>query len=318
VGTPGSYDLNSLSALPATTENATYYQGARAVSDSYTGTYLWTLLQASGGVSSPAGKNGILRDYVVAVGSDGYQAVVSAGEIDPGFGNQPDLVAYADTQGQLSNGGPDGFARLVLPGDHAGGRYVSNITGLHVGTAPAVAGTGGGLSNSFVLSGEVKTPGTYTLSSLEALGATTVTATYHQGSKPVTDTYTGVTLWTLLNDAGILTNPAIKNDILRDYVLVTGSDGYEAVFSLGEIDPNFGNQQDLVAYADTAGQLGGGPDGFARIVVPGDYLGGRYVSNITSIEVLSGAVPEPASLTLVALPVLGLLAARSRRRNGRV
>ena len=96
------------------------------------------------------------------------------------------------------------------------------------------------------------------------------------------------------------------------------SDGYEAVFSLGEIDPNFGNQQDLVAYADTAWQLGGGPDGFARIVVPGDYLGGRYVSNITSIEVLSGAVPEPASLTLVALPVLGLLAARSRRRNGRV
>jgi hypothetical protein len=40
--------------------------------------------------------------------------------------------------------------------------------------------------------------------------------------------------------AGIITNPAIKNDILNYYVLATGSDGYEAIFSLGELDPMFG------------------------------------------------------------------------------
>ena len=51
--------------------------------------------------------------------------------------------------------------------------------------------------------------------------------------------------------------------------LFGGSDGYQAVFSLGEIDPAFGNQSVLVAYADTVGQLGpNAPDGLARIVVP--------------------------------------------------
>jgi hypothetical protein len=58
--------------------------------------------------------------------------VISLGEIDPVFGNQPDLVAYADTAGQLGPGGSDGALRLVVPGDHAGGRYVSNLVSLQV------------------------------------------------------------------------------------------------------------------------------------------------------------------------------------------
>ena len=67
-----------------------------------------------------------------ATGSDGYRALISMGEIDPAFGNQPDVVAYPDTQGQLGPGGIDGATRLVLPGDHAGGRYVSNLVNLRV------------------------------------------------------------------------------------------------------------------------------------------------------------------------------------------
>ena len=90
-----------------------------------------------------------------------------------------------------------------------------------------------------------------------------LTATYKAGGTPVTDTYTGVSLWTLLNDAGLITDPNIKNDVLRQYVEAIGSDGYAAIFSLGEIDPMFGDQADLVAYADTDGQLG--TDGSRRI-----------------------------------------------------
>jgi hypothetical protein len=56
---------------------------------------------------------------------------------------------------------------------------------------------------------------------------------------------------------------------------------------VGEIDPMFGNQQDLVAYADAKGQLGqGGTDGALRIVVPGDVAVGRYLSNLTSLQVV--------------------------------
>jgi hypothetical protein len=103
----------------------------------------------------------------------------------------------------------------------------------------------------------------------------------------VTDTYTGVSLWTLIQDAGLLTDPSIKNDLLRFGVVATGSDGYRAFISLGEIDPAFGNQSDLVAYADTGGQLGpGGQDGALRLIVPGDQAGGRYVSNLTSLQVI--------------------------------
>lgn len=103
----------------------------------------------------------------------------------------------------------------------------------------------------------------------------------------MTDTYTGVSLWTLIQDAGLLTDPSIKNDMLRFAVVATGSDGYRAVISLGEIAPQFGNQPDLVAYADTAGQLGtGGSAGALRLVVPGDHAGGRYVSNLASLQVI--------------------------------
>ena len=58
--------------------------------------------------------------------------MISLGEIAPQFGNQPDLVAYADTAGQLGAGGSAGALRLVVPGDHAGGRYVSNLVSLQV------------------------------------------------------------------------------------------------------------------------------------------------------------------------------------------
>jgi hypothetical protein len=115
-----------------------------------------------------------------------------------------------------------------------------------------------------------------------------------QGTTKVTDTYTGASLWDLIQDAGLQTNPAIKNDALNFIVVATGSDGYRAVFSLGEIDPMFGNQPDIVAYSDTAGQLGaGGSDGALRIVVPGDTAGGRYVSNVTSLQVID-VVPHPS------------------------
>jgi hypothetical protein len=132
---------------------------------------------------------------------------------------------------------------------------------------------------------------------------------------PVTDTYTGVSLWTLLSMAGLITDPTIKNDALRQYVVAVGSDGYEAVFSLGEIDPMFGNQPDLVAYADTGGQLGlGGPDGFARMVVPGDTAGGRYVSNLVALAVFDATVPEPTSLVLLITSLLGTVVVHRRHR----
>ena len=76
----------------------------------------------------------------------------------------------------------------------------------------------------------------------------------------------------------------MKNDFLRQYVVVMGSDGTRAVMAVGEIDPQFGNQPDVIAVAFNGGSLG--QDGITRLVVPGDIFGGRYVSNLVSLEVL--------------------------------
>jgi hypothetical protein len=160
IATPGTYDLSALSGLPPTTQMVTYTSAGLPVTDTYTGVNLWTFLNSAGSITPiPGAKNSTLRNYIVAVGSDGYQAVFSGGEINPSFGKQPDMVAYADIGGQLGTGGSQGFARMVVPGDKAGGRYVSNLVTLHVEVAPSLPGGNGLLSSQFSLTGGVAHPG---------------------------------------------------------------------------------------------------------------------------------------------------------------
>jgi hypothetical protein len=76
--------------------------------------------------------------------------------------------------------------------------------------------------------------------------------------------------------------------VLRKYVVVTGSDCYEVILSLGEVRPDFGGSaQVLVAYALGDGSPLSASEGAMRLVVPGDKKGGRYVSNIVRIVVES-------------------------------
>ncbi|MBV8911905.1 MAG: hypothetical protein JOZ05_02560 [Acetobacteraceae bacterium] len=315
VAAPITLGLSGLQSLPQATQTETYTAAGSRVTDVFTGPTLWSVLQAAGGISTnPAVKNDVLQTYVIATGSDGYSAVISSGEIAPNFGHKPDLVAIQATSGSLP--GANGVARVTASGDGAGGRYVSNLESLVVGHGPAVAGTGGGATSSFVVQGAVTNPVTFTLASLEALTPHTVTVSYLAGGTPVTDTYTGALLWDVLAQAGIVTDPTIKNDILRKVIVATGSDGYDVDFAAGELSPSFGNEPILVASADTDGQLGtGGADGFARLVVPGDIAGGRYVSNLSSLLVFNAtAIPEPATAMLLAAGLLGFIGIRPRWR----
>jgi hypothetical protein len=311
VVSPAIYDQTGLGSLPPTTETVTFQTMSGPQTGTFTGPTLWTLLNTVG-LQTPAVKNGILRQYVVAQGSDGYTSLFSLGALAPQFGGGNPQVLVADQQ----NGAPlgsTGFARIVAAKDNFGGRYVSNLSNLNVETAPSNPSQGGGTTTQFSLSGAIRTPGVYTLSSLESLPATTETVTYLAGGTPVTATFTGVSIWTLLTDAGIVTDPAIKNDILNYYLLATGSDGYEAILSLGELDPMFGGTgaPDLIAYLQDGMPLGA--DGFARIVVPGDDFGGRYVSNLVSLQVIDWVVPEPGSLLLFASSLLAMALLVRRR-----
>ena len=144
--------------------------------------------------------------------------------------------------------------------------------------------TAGGFSPMFRICGDVNTPTTLNLKDLQSLSPTTENLFFYTGSGPVQGEFTGVLLWDLLNTAGIKTNPNIKNDILTKIIEVTGTDGYTADISAGELDPAFGGQQVIVAYAQN-GALLGPNSGFAELIFPGDKAGGRDVYWINLIKV---------------------------------
>ena len=218
----------------------------------------------------------------------------------------PSLAAYAEVVGGVTQPpGSDGFARVTAPGDVKGGRYVSNVVNVDLQkTASTATGIGGGTTTSFSISGDVLRPQTFDLSALEALPAVQRTV----GST----TYTGVSFWDLLNaNVGLRLDPLVKNDVLGMYVVATGSDGYKAAFSLGELNTALGNQPDIIAYEANGVPLT--DTGFARIVAPNDVKAGRFVSNLVSLEVMHATtpVPEPAMFPMFALG-LALLALRRR------
>ncbi len=306
VTTPKTFDAAGLAGLNAVTQTVTFKSGTTPQTHTYTGARLWDVLGTAGVVTTGA-KNDILDRYVVATGSDGYRTVLSMGELNPGFGNRPDLVAYAETiNGVSAPLGSDGFARITAPGDVKGGRYISNLIDLDVRSSGSTqAGTGGGVSAQFSVTGAVTAAKSFDLAALEELPFVEQTV---NGLL-----YRGVSFWDLLNTTvGLNTSAAgQKNPELAMYVVATGSDGYKSVFSLGELSPSFGGQADMIAYSVDGQSLGN--NGFARLVVPGDVKAGRWVSNLVSLEVFTAAaVPEPAShaLMLVGLAAVGWVARR--------
>src|ERR1700748_3417694 len=70
------------------------------------------------------------------------------------------------------------------------------------------------------LGGNIAEPGFYNIPALTAHAPEAVT--YKAAAVPVSDTYTGTTMWNLLNTAGGVTTTTAKNDILSKYVIATG------------------------------------------------------------------------------------------------
>ena len=122
-----------------------------------------------------------------------------------------------------------------------------------------------------------------TLPALRSLPRHSVTVTFQTGSGPQTHTYAGPLLYDIMQKADPVVRPAVKNDLLRDYVAATAvaTDGYQAIVSWGEIDPSYEGKQVLLAVNEdgvplTRGQL--------VLVVPGDTAGGRYVAGVTNLR----------------------------------
>ena len=163
--------------------------------------------------------------------------------------------------------------------------------------APPTFTCDGGVSTSFDVTGDVVNPQSFNLQNLQAFTpSTTVWDYFVAGTSTSQGEFSGVLLWDLLNYVGIEVNSAVKNDLDRKYVVVTGTDCYQAVFGIGELDPTIaGTDQITIAYGQWVnGQSTSlGSTGFARVIVPSDKKGARLVSNVAHIQVISVPAPTP-------------------------
>jgi hypothetical protein len=135
-------------------------------------------------------------------------------------------------------------------------------------------------------------PRTLSLEDLQQRPRTRVHDVFFAGSGVDEGTFTGVLLWDLIQEAGVITDPDQRNDLLRKYVLITGSDCYETVYSMGELAPRIGGTQPVIVAFMRNDTLLGPDEGMARIINPGDKFGARRVFNIVRIRVLGRPAPE--------------------------
>lgn len=114
-----------LGSLPKSTVQVQYGSSKGPEQHTETGVLLADVIPADA-LATTDKKNDLLSFGVLAVGADGYSALVSYGEVSPDFGNRGILVSLEE------DGAPLATPRLVVPGDVKGGRYVSDLVRLVV------------------------------------------------------------------------------------------------------------------------------------------------------------------------------------------
>jgi DMSO/TMAO reductase YedYZ molybdopterin-dependent catalytic subunit len=131
------------------------------------------------------------------------------------------------------------------------------------------------------IAGDVATPLTLTKDDLAKMPRATVSF----NGEGTDTTYEGVLLYDVLKKAGAPLDKQLMGKALASYILAEARDGYQVVYTLGELDPNFGGIRILVA--DT---VDGKPlfqyQGPFRLVVPGDKKGARSIRMLEKIMVV--------------------------------
>ena len=110
-----------------------------------------------------------------------------------------------------------------------------------------------------------------------------VTVTVNNVHTKANETYSGVPLIALLTPLGVSDKPHGKD--LRLYVVAAGSDGYEAVYSIGEVTPDVHVATVIVADTENGKPLTG--DGPLKLIATGEKRPARWVRNLVAIRVLT-------------------------------
>ncbi len=121
----------------------------------------------------------------------------------------------------------------------------------------------------------------WTPATLAALPHKSITV-YNEHAK-VNQTYSGVPLIDLLTPLGVTAKPHGKD--FRLYIVAEGSDGYQVVYSIGEVTPDVHDGTVLVA--DTVDGKSLGNNGLLQLVATGEKRPARWVRNLVGIRVLT-------------------------------
>ncbi|MEU8268121.1 hypothetical protein AB0B89_13220 [Sphaerisporangium sp. NPDC049002] len=137
------------------------------------------------------------------------------------------------------------------------------------------------------LAGDLRAPGQLTVEDLRGMPQREAEATFLCRRSGVRrHHFAGPLLVDVARAAEPTFDASGRKDRLRFLVSVLGGDGHHAVLSWGEIDPEFGNAEVLLAVQMDGRDLDEqGP----HLVVPGDRCGGRHISRIVEIRICADA-----------------------------
>jgi DMSO/TMAO reductase YedYZ molybdopterin-dependent catalytic subunit len=139
------------------------------------------------------------------------------------------------------------------------------------------------------LGGDVPNPRRIDASELHKLPrAETRTTDPHDPAKEIV--YSGTPLVEVLKAGGLLLDSGMASirETVTMTVLVEATDGYRAVFSLAELDPELTDR--VILLADTKdGQSLPPREGPFRVIVPGEKRPARWVRQVKAVTVRNGA-----------------------------
>ncbi|MBV9504887.1 MAG: hypothetical protein JO323_07765 [Acidobacteriia bacterium] len=131
------------------------------------------------------------------------------------------------------------------------------------------------------IEGAVKTPLALTADDLAKMPRTT--AMFERDGE--TAEYEGVLLYDLLVKAGVPFGRAMTGKPMASYILATARDGYQVVFALPEIDPEFMGARVVIADKRNGGPLLNTQKPI-QMIAPQDKLHARSVYSLAKIEVV--------------------------------
>jgi DMSO/TMAO reductase YedYZ molybdopterin-dependent catalytic subunit len=134
--------------------------------------------------------------------------------------------------------------------------------------------------STLAITGDIATPLTLKAEDLAAMPREKASIPDQDGTNVE---YEGVPLREILKRAGAPLGGQLRGKALASYVLAKAHDGYQVVFTLGEIDAAFGNEQIIVADKRDGKPLFGYQGPF-RLVCPHDKTGARSVRMLETLE----------------------------------